>query len=102
MTETLSRGAYSESAAYDIEQIHYMGGGHPGCGGFCEALQIELCKGTVKFILHNYHSDCYGNRSRWCEFASREELTEAWKRAWTMCQTGERFGEWHKEPWWKT
>ena len=102
MNKPLIHGAYSEDVTYDIEQIHYMAGGHPGCGGFCEALQIEICDVSIKFILHEYRSDCNGNRSRWCEYASREELIEAWESAWMMCHTGQGFGECQKKKtWWK-
>jgi hypothetical protein len=98
----LNRGGYSAECPYAAVQLRYMGGGHPGCGGFCEALEIAAPAGVV-FLLQEYRVDRLdGPRYRWRELPSRDELLDLWPRAYTLCQTGEGFGAWSRTPWWES
>jgi hypothetical protein len=96
----LNHGGYSLDVPDGIYQLRYTGGGHPGCGGYMEALEIEATTGPI-FLLQEYRDDCHGVRWRWRKFEEGWEVIEAMDRAWSLSTTGEGFTPWSKEPFWQ-
>ena len=80
----VTKGSYGRYTRYDIVQHHYAGGGHPGNGGFIEALEIrdppnERCR----FVLYAVHQVPFGlEQGFFVEFQSLEDLVSAYKAHW--------------------
>jgi hypothetical protein len=95
---TLNRGAFSEECPFECEQLGYLGGGHPGCGSFVEALKI-IVSGECRFVLQQYVDDYRGKRYRFKEFESADQVVDAMRIVWPdvrallQCQ-------WTDQPWW--
>ena len=84
-----------------IHQLQYAGGGHPGCGGVMEALEVETMQGPI-FLLHEYRteSQMYGERYRWRQFEhGGDALANFDKACWPGDGTG--FTPWNDKPFWE-
>lgn len=101
--------------AYPTEQLKYMGGGHPGCGGYCELLRITLLNPPKEWnapvqslhVLHEYRVDADGARHRWMPVAP-SEIENVWEIAYLLCtdvhSDSSNWSEWISAaaggPWW--
>lgn len=87
-----------------VRQLKYMGGGHPGCGGYVEALAVEPNYPPMesRYVMQEHRSDQTRppQRWRWREYPSEEDLLVAWKQAWNLVNNEDGWSEWQaKRPW---
>jgi len=79
----VQHGGYGRYTRYNITQHQYAGGGHPGCGGFIEALEIhDAPDDRCQFILHEDIEDYYRFGSVFFEFDSLANMLAIWDKAW--------------------
>lgn len=102
---SLGHGAYSQDVPDGIYQHKYAAGGHPGFGGYLEALELDAVSGPV-FLIQEYISDrapgLPPSRYRWCQFDGMEQMEEAWKRALSFFNPDRSgFSEWSEKPFWE-
>lgn len=72
----VSHGGYVGYSRYKIKQLKYAGGGM----SFIEAIEVKNAPdGKACFILHEY----LGKYTRFSEWNSRKELTDAFERYWS-------------------
>jgi hypothetical protein len=104
MTSQLSHGGYGQDCPEGIHQHKYAGGGHAGCGGYIEALEIECVERGVIFLLHEHvHDQAAGlppQRWRWKEYKDCGELLDAFEKLWGS-HDRDGFSPWFNKPYWK-
>lgn len=84
-----------------VEQLRYAGGGHPGCGGFIEALEVNAPEET-SFIIQEYRHDANHDRVyRWREFDSRAAML-AWFELNCVGPNPEGYSPWSEKPVWES
>ena len=52
----ISRGGYSQEVPVPVTQHKCRAGGHPGCGGYVEVIELELPGIVNRFVLQEYPS----------------------------------------------
>lgn len=87
MTGTIvSRGGYSEICMYEIIQHKYMGGGHPGAGGWIEFIEIKNPPDNkCPFVIYEYLSHADFHESFFWEWQTLDEGLDAYNK----------FAGWH-------
>lgn len=80
--ENISHDGYGRYTRYKIVQHKYAGGGHPGCGGFIEVLEIKnLPDKRCGFVIYSDMGSC---DSVFFEFKSLEDAIKAFEKNWSV------------------
>lgn len=96
----INQGAISQPCPFPVEQLRYMGGGHPGCGGTVNALRLTV-DGRDRFVVQEYRDDCDGQRYRFREVENAETARRALDHVWPDVALL-RDCEWQTIPWWES
>lgn len=78
----IGHGGYGGYTRYAVKQHKYAGGGHPGCGGFIEVLEIsDPPGGRASNIIYDYRSPGGGTFTEWETLAAALEAFEKYGSA---------------------
>lgn len=81
--KAVTHGAYVDETIYEIIQHKYVAGGHPGCGGYMELLEIKNAPhGKCGIVIHEHSSGMDSEESRFAEWQSLPEALEAFEKWW--------------------
>jgi hypothetical protein len=79
---SVHHSAYGWYTRYTITQHDYVGGGHPGAGGFMEVLEIQDAPSDRHgVVIHEHNSD---GVSWFFEFTTVEKARAAYKQSWSL------------------
>lgn len=79
----VGQGGYGRHTRFDIKQLEYAGGGHPGCGGFIEVLEIKNpIDDKCAIILHEYQTQEYSVMCYFTEWDCVHNALDAFKKKW--------------------
>jgi len=80
---TTQHGAYGQCTRYDITQHEYAAGGHPGAGGYIEALEVHNPPDDrCRFIIHEHLSHHYSYNEWFSEWKTLEDCLKAFEKSW--------------------
>lgn len=86
-TTIVSKGVCSRPSTYEVLQHKYMGGGHPGCGGWIELIEIKNPPDDrCPFIIYEYWSHKNSHESFFWEWRTLGEAMAAYE-----------FAGWHNQ-----
>jgi hypothetical protein len=96
----LRHGAYSLEVPEFVGQLQYAGGGHGGCGGYLEVLELDLSPPV--FLIHEFRTDTRGQLWRW-KIISGDAIDSEWNAAMSYFNPSrEGFSEWSTVPFWQS
>ena len=79
----VSHGGYGRPTRYNVVQHKYAGGGHAGCGGHIEVLEIVSPPDDKHGILvYEYSEDATSIRTVFTEFDTLKHAISAWEKGW--------------------
>lgn len=87
MPSVVRHGSYSRQSCFDLVQHKYAAGGHPGHGGYVEALEIKDAPASLgRFVLYMQTEDALGVRGVFFEFDTLPTLLSAFTLHWMSTQ----------------
>ena len=91
LKNVIYHGAYGQPSGYKMIQHKYMGGGHPGCGGWIELLEVkDPPEGKCGIIIHEHLSRQNSCESFFTEWQTLEQALLAFEKY-------EGWGDRHKK-----
>ncbi len=90
----VAKGGYARESRYEIIQHKYMGGGHPGCGGYIELLEIKNPpRGKCSIVIHEHFSHSDSCESFFAEWDTLEHAMIAYAKFAGRTDTFKRFAQ---------
>lgn len=79
-TKCVPHGGYARCSRFDIEQHAYAGGGHPGCGGYTELLEVkDALEGKCKIVIYWHYADYNSSVAGFTEWYSLDNAKKAFE-----------------------